>query len=226
MGNGMSVRVFQCLPRELGGFSVSVFHGFSACPENSVVSVFQCFSVSVPAPRTRWPAPITRGFSACPENSVACPDYSGFQCFSVSWFQCFMVSVFHGFSVSVFQCFSVSVFQCFSACPDYSGFQCLPRLLGVSVFQCFSVSVFQCFSVSVFQCFSVSVPAPRTRWFQCFSVSWFQCLPRELGGFSVSVFHGFSACPETSVVKELKGVRGTRDPSLSSGQAPGRGTGK
>jgi hypothetical protein len=49
----------------------------------------------------------------------------------------------------------------------------------------------------------------------------------------------FSACPDYSVVKGLKGVRGTlrlaqgrlrdevrgtRDPSLSSGQAPGRGT--
>jgi hypothetical protein len=67
---------------------------------------------------------------------------------------------------------------------------------------------------------------------------------------------GFSACPDYSVVKGLKGVRGTLrlaqgrlrdegrgtlrlaqgrlrdegrgtgDPSLSSGQAPGRGTGK
>ena len=51
---------FQCLPRNLGGLPREL-GGFSACPENSVVSVpapkprwFQCFSVSVPAPRTRW----------------------------------------------------------------------------------------------------------------------------------------------------------------------------
>ena len=50
-------------------FMVSVFQCFSVCPENSVVSVFHGFSVSVPAP-------ITRGFSVCPETSVACPETS------------------------------------------------------------------------------------------------------------------------------------------------------
>ena len=101
-------------------------------------------------------------------------------------------------------------FQCYSA----SVLQCLPRdLVG------FSVTVLQCFSVSVFQCFSVSVLAPRPRGFQCYSASvlqcfsacpensGFQCLPRDLGGFSVTVLQCFSVtvlqCFSASVLQCL-----------------------